>query len=114
MQNEAKIKADAASRAAREDKESFGNAHLEHFFPMQNAYEQPPLNLKKKLMKNNTQEEIYENVNYDDECLQNYVPMFESVGDVCSPTATFKNELNAQGLNYPEGYNHSVNGSLLN
>jgi hypothetical protein len=47
-------------------------------------------------------------------CMQNYVPRFESVGDVCSPTATFKNELNAQGLNFPEGFNDQMNGSPLN
>ena len=47
-------------------------------------------------------------------CMQNYAPQFEAVGDVCSPTATFKNELNAQGLNFPEGFNHTVVGSPLN
>ena len=52
-------------------------------------------------------------VNVPDSCMQNYTPRFEAVSDVCSPTATFKNELNAQGLNFPEGFDHSVNGSPL-
>jgi len=47
-------------------------------------------------------------------CMQNYTPRFESVGDECSPTATFKNELNAQGLNFPEGFNHPMSGSPIN
>lgn len=46
-------------------------------------------------------------------CMENYDPQFEAVGDVCSPTATFKNELNAQGLNFPEGFNHTSVGSPL-
>ena len=40
-----------------------------------------------------------------DECIQNYTPLHESVGNVCEPVATFKDEYNAQGLNYPIGYN---------
>lgn len=47
------------------------------------------------------------------DCLLNYVPKFETVSDVCSPTATFKGELNSQGLNYPEGFNNVVIGSPL-
>ena len=39
------------------------------------------------------------------ECLQNYNPRFESIGNICEPVATFENEFNAQGLNYPIGYN---------
>ena len=52
-------------------------------------------------------------VNSNEACMQNYVPKFESVGNVCSPTATFKNELNAQGLNFPEGFNSPDIGSPL-
>ena len=52
-------------------------------------------------------------VNLPESCMQNYIPRFEAVSDVCSPTATFKNELNAQGLNFPEGFDHTVNGSPL-
>lgn len=46
-------------------------------------------------------------------CMEMYDPKFESINDVCSPTATFKNELNAQGLNYPEGFNSPYIGSPL-
>jgi hypothetical protein len=53
------------------------------------------------------------NVNGSESCMQNYTPRFETVSDVCSPTATFKNELNAQGLNFPEGFDNTVNGSPL-
>ena len=90
---------------------------VESFFPMQNNNEtsvnfDPIVN--RQIMKNNINEEMPEKINYEKSCMQTYTPMFESVGNVCSPTATFKNELNAQGLNYPEGFNHSVNGSPLN
>lgn len=52
-------------------------------------------------------------VNVPDSCMQNYTPRFEAISDVCTPTATFKNELNAQGLNFPEGFDQNVNGSPL-
>ena len=39
------------------------------------------------------------------ECLQNYDPEHEKVGDICKPVATFEGEYNTQGLNYPIGYN---------
>jgi len=90
---------------------------VESFFPMQNNNE-PSVNfdpiVNRRIMKNNINEELPEKINYEKSCMQSYTPMFESVGNVCSPTATFKNELNAQGLNYPEGFNHPVQGSLLN
>jgi hypothetical protein len=54
-------------------------------------------NMNEKNMMNNTLTET--------ECLQNYKPKFDSVGNVCSPVATFNDEFNAQGLNYPIGYN---------
>jgi len=98
------------------DQEPFRNIK-ENFFPMQHSTEtsanfDPMIN--RQIMKNNIKEESPEKINYDKSCMQTYTPMFESVGNVCSPTATFKNELNAQGLNYPEGFNHPVQGSLLN
>jgi hypothetical protein len=90
---------------------------VESFFPMQHS-DSTSVNfdpmINKKIMKNNIKEESPEKINYDKSCMQTYTPMFESVGNVCSPTATFKNELNAQGLNYPEGFNHPVHGSPLN
>lgn len=119
----------------KEDCEGFRNTK-EHFFPMQNNDEtsvnfKPMVNrqimknndatsvnfdpmVNRQIMQNNINEEIPEKIDYEQSCMQTYTPMFESVGNVCSPTATFKNELNAQGLNYPEGFDHSVNGSPLN
>jgi len=38
-------------------------------------------------------------------CLQNYDPEHQKVGDLCKPVATYEGEFNAQGLNYPIGYN---------
>jgi ABC-type multidrug transport system fused ATPase/permease subunit len=83
----------------------------EHFFPLQHM-NSADFNIKgdKEMNDNVMQEET----NFDKSCMQTYTPMFESVGNVCSPTATFKNELNAQGLNFPEGFNSPVQGSPLN
>jgi hypothetical protein len=39
------------------------------------------------------------------ECLQNYHPKHQTVGNLCQPVATFEGEFNAQGLNYPIGFN---------
>ena len=47
------------------------------------------------------------------DCKSLYTPQFESVGDVCNTVNTFNNELNAQGLNSPEGFNSNVVGSPL-
>jgi hypothetical protein len=85
-----------------------GMHQKEHFFPFQN---QDVNNSQMPITKQNvTQESPMMN---EKSCLQTYVPMYESVSDVCSPVATFKNELNAQGLNYPEGFNYPVLGSPL-
>lgn len=46
-------------------------------------------------------------------CLNNYTPHYESISDVCAPTETFKHELNAQGLNNPEGFNSPDFGSPI-
>jgi hypothetical protein len=46
-------------------------------------------------------------------CKSLYTPQFESVGDVCNTVNTFKDELNAQGLNSPEGFNTNVVGAPL-
>jgi len=86
-------------------KESFKNNSTtkEHFFPFDNngmTVEPDTVDTSDKTNDNKS-------------CMQNYTPKFESVGDVCSPTATFKNEFNAQGLNYPEGYLNTVIGSPL-
>ena len=47
------------------------------------------------------------------DCKSLYTPQFESVGDVCNTVNTFNNELNAQGLNSPEGFNTTVIGAPL-
>jgi hypothetical protein len=47
------------------------------------------------------------------DCKSLYTPQYESVGDVCNTVNTFKDELNAQGLNSPEGFNSNVMGSPL-
>jgi hypothetical protein len=47
------------------------------------------------------------------DCKSLYTPEFESVGDVCNSVNTFNGELNAQGLNSPEGFNSNVFGSPL-
>jgi len=65
----------------------------------------------KKNTENNSNN-LSNNLSKND-CLLNYVPKFEAVSDVCSPTATFKGEFNPQGLNYPEGFNNVVVGSPL-
>jgi hypothetical protein len=60
---------------------------------------------EKNVMNNKNEKNIMNNTLSKTECLQNYNPRFERIGDICSPVATFENEFNAQGLNYPIGYN---------
>ena len=72
------------------------NNYKNFFVSLQNVMESMT-NKNEKNMMNNTLTET--------ECLQNYKPKFDSVGNVCSPVATFNDEFNAQGLNYPIGYN---------
>jgi hypothetical protein len=110
----------------------------EHFFPMMNSVsgetEQPvyknmrstqnnasyPMNqqINQQMNQQMNQQTINTRMNKNmrnnnTSCMQTYVPQFESVGDVCNPVATFQNELNAQGLNTPEGFNLSGSGSPL-
>ena len=49
-------------------------------------------------------------------CLNNYTPNNEGVGNVCSSMDTYNNEYNTQGLNYPIGFDKEVivGGSKLN
>jgi hypothetical protein len=68
------------------------------------------------LMSNNenTESKSFDGMKKDSsDCKSLYTPQFESVGDVCNTVNTFKNELNAQGLNSPEGFNSNVVGSPL-
>ena len=92
--------------------ESFSSKSKEHFFPLQKVdyTEESIVNTKQNL---NLNQNVNQNMLNDMTCLQTYVPVNEQIGDVCIPTSTFKNEFNAQGLNYPEGFNHNVNGSPL-
>ena len=86
------------------------NVGKEHFFPLMNSNEGSQFNSKEPKMPTQAP-----NANLSKaECLNNYTPRFEAVGDICSPTATFQNELNAQGLNYPEGFDSAGLGSPLN
>jgi hypothetical protein len=93
---------------------------IEPFFPLVNEDDKSKsFDMRLKNTNVNTRSNSSEehrpsgNVNVPESCMQNYAPRFESVSDVCTPTATFKNELNAQGLNFPEGFDHTVNGSPL-
>jgi hypothetical protein len=51
--------------------------------------------------------------NKKENCKSLYTSRFENISDVCSPVNTFKDSLNAQGLNSPEGFNSNVFGSPL-
>jgi len=82
----------------------------ESFFPLTNLNTEQDSS-SEYVMQNNTRDA--KKMDTKASCLKSYTPQFESVGDVCSPTATFKNEFNAQGLNYPEGFNSPVTGSPL-
>ncbi len=89
----------------------------ESFFPLVNENDNANsfdtrLNNTNINTRSNSSEEK-QGLNVPESCMQNYVPRFESLSDVCSPTSTFKNELNAQGLNFPEGFDQNVNGSPL-
>lgn len=55
----------------------------------------------------------YEMKKNSGDCKSLYTPEFEAVGNVCDSVNTFKDELNAQGLNSPLGFNSNVMGSPL-
>ena len=99
----------ALKPSKKETKESFFNFNnIDNEIP-------PPTHTVNKTNKTNKMEESYEINNNlpKSACMEMYDPKFEEVSDVCSPTATFKNELNAQGLNFPEGFNSPYVGSPL-
>jgi len=96
------------------------NSVVENFFPLNNAVEDSSFNInirnRNKVVaeaKNANNTTNINNVLSEESCLNNYIPHYESVGNVCNPTATFKDELNAQGLNFPEGFNSPDVGSPL-
>tara|TARA_B110000483_G_scaffold37891_1_gene46684 strand:+ start:4446 stop:5072 length:627 start_codon:yes stop_codon:yes gene_type:complete len=69
--------------------------------------------------KNNQQEETHEsfqtennNVLTKEDCNNNYRNTHESVGDLCTPTTTFNDEYNTQGLNSIIGYDNQVGYQL--
>jgi len=99
--------------------EKYSNKGKEHFFPLvnendvSNSFDVKLNNRTMNSRENNEKDVVINNTNSQESCMQNYTPKYETVSDVCNPTATFKNELNAQGLNFPEGFDHSVNGSPL-
>lgn len=102
MVNNENFVAHAAAHSTKSQKKKT----KEHFFPLVGA--NTSIDSSSFEISSDKQEQKTES-----SCLQNYTPQFESTGDVCAPTATFKNELNAQGLNYPEGFNSPVVGSPL-
>ena len=96
------------------DKEDNNDEDKEKFFPLMNVSEQ----------KENFFPGVTEHVDANSfdpsqkhdtpsNCMKEYTPKFEAVGNVCEPVATFKNEFNAQGLNFPEGFDTNVVGSVL-
>ena len=85
------------------------NKENEHFFPLVDAnYDSD--NKSNNKSNNNFHHKL--DKKNENTCLDNYTPMNESVSDVCNPVATFKNELNAQGINDVSGYRSSGSGSI--
>lgn len=69
--------------------------------------------------KNNQQEETHESFQTEnnnalskEDCNNNYRNTHESVGDLCTPTTTFNDEYNTQGLNSIIGYDNQVGYQL--
>jgi hypothetical protein len=109
VNNENFISSHAAARSSSSHSTK-KKKNKEHFFPLIGSNAPDTANFDTMPKKHQEQEK---HLTDPSSCLQNYTPEFESVGDVCAPTATFKNEFNAQGLNYPEGFNLPVVGSPL-
>jgi hypothetical protein len=93
------------------------NKNLEHFFPADNSSNGNAFDIRLKNTNVNTKQTDYTNKNQpvkmSQSCLSTYTPEYETLSDPCVPTATFQNEFNAQGLNFPEGFNSQVVGSPL-
>lgn len=87
--------------------ESFtNNKNIESFFSLDQYNNNPiPSNNVSNSPKSSSENYEINNSLSNSSCMEMYDPKFETISDVCSPTATFKNELNAQGLNFPEGHN---------
>jgi hypothetical protein len=96
-----------------EENKSRSRSRKEHFFPMMTenttTFEENKPN--KQIHSTRTTQSAQTSA----DCMLNYTPTHESVGNVCTPVATFQNELNAQGLNFPEGFDFpGANGSPIN
>jgi len=97
--------------------------NVEHFFPTDSSAMGNSFDIRLKNTNVDTKQADYANKNepvkmnqaakMNQSCLSTYTPQFETLGDPCVPTATFQNEFNAQGLNFPEGFNSPVVGSPL-
>jgi hypothetical protein len=87
--------------------------HNEHFFPMSNLDDSQVDTRLTDVNMETKRRDVGNSNNVTSSCMDMYVPQFESVGNVCDPTATFKGELNAQGLNFPEGFGFNSMGSPL-
>ncbi len=92
----------------------------EHFFPVINSQElNSNFDTRLENVNVDTKMKTHRNVNNvvstdaTKACMDMYVPQYESVGNVCEPTATFKGEFNAQGMNFPEGFDFTGMGSPL-
>jgi len=81
----------------------------EHFFPLMNESESPDLRMGVQTKEKNITN--HNNTTNNSSCMDMYVPEFESISNVCDSVATFQGELNAQGLNFPEGFNSVSVGS---
>jgi len=46
--------------------------------------------------------------NQTNDCMNNYTHKYETLSDVCTPVSTFKNSLDAQGLNLVQGYEKDI------
>jgi hypothetical protein len=92
----------------------------EHFFPMMEMSDtDTSFDTRLDNVNMETKKKMYKNVNSTlsteatQACMDMYVPQYEAVGNVCEPTATYKGELNAQGMNFPEGFDFTGMGSPI-
>ena len=102
--------------------EMFNNKrNVEHFIPaIDNSTNGNEFDVRLNNVNVNTKKVNYTNQNQPvkqqnapQSCMSTYVPDYETLSDPCNATATFQGELNAQGLNFPEGFNAPVVGSPL-
>ena len=89
------------------DKDEEDKVITEPFFPGLNISDDY------NISNNNNVRNLEKVQNKKEDCKSLYTARFENIGDVCSPVNTFKGELNAQGLNSPEGYDSLTIGAPL-